>query len=251
MPYLNADWPLPAHIRAFTTLRPGGYSQGIFKGLNLGYRVGDDPSCVTKNIAQLVSETHLPYTPQWMEQVHGAEVVSSENMQTTTKADGVYSHHKGQICGILTADCLPILIAHPEAKGIAALHGGWRSLHQGIIAAGLQRLALPCHELYVWLGPAISKKAYVVGSEFRDTFLDTDPSLIDAFYRDEQEQWHGDLYAIARMQLQHLGVQHIYGGQYCTYSDPSRFYSARHSIHHTQQTGGRMASLIWIAEDPT
>lgn len=249
MPYLNADWPLPGNIHAFTTLRPDGYSQGIFAGLNLGYRVGDEADNVTKNNDKLVRETKLPYTPQWMEQIHGAEVVPAESMLRTTKADGVYSHKREQICGILTADCLPVLIAHLQGRGIAALHGGWRSLHQGIIEAGLQRLALPSQELYAWLGPAIGKKAYVVGSEFRDNFLDKDPSLAHAFYQDEQGQWHGDLYAIARTQLQHLGVQHIYGGQYCTYSEPTRFYSARHSIHHTQQTGGRMASLIWIEED--
>lgn len=246
MPYLNADWPLPGNIHAFTTLRPEGYSQGVFAGLNLGYRVGDDALLVAKNNAKLVNEAKLPYTPQWVHQVHGADVVPAQQMLTTTKADGVYSHQQGQICGILTADCLPILVCHPQGLGIAALHGGWRSLHQGIIAAGLKQLSLPNDELTVWLGPAIGKKAYVVGSEFRDTFLDSDPALTQAFYQDEQGQWHGDLYAIARTQLQRLGVQHIYGGQYCTYSDPARFYSARYSLHNTQHTGGRMATLIWV-----
>lgn len=249
MPYLHADWPLQGKVHAFTTLRPNGYSQGIYAGLNLGYRVGDDPLLVAKNVERLVTEMKLPYTPQWVEQVHGTNVIAASDASPEIKADGLYSHSKGQICAVLTADCLPILIAHPQGLGIAALHGGWRSLQQGIIEAGLKRLALPTNELYAWLGPAIEKKAYNVGADFRDVFLDTDSSLAPAFYQGADQQWHADLYAIARIQLQHLGLTQIYGGQYCTYSDPQQFYSARYSLHNAEHTGGRMATLIWIDED--
>lgn len=249
MPYLHADWPLKGKVHAFTTLRPNGYSQGVYAGLNLGNRAGDDPLVVKKNVARLVTEMKLPYTPQWTHQVHGINVVASTEANPEVKADGVYSHNKGQICAILTADCLPVLICHAQNSGIAALHGGWRSLHQGIIEAGLKQLALPANELYAWLGPAIGPKAYSVGADFREPFLDTDPSLAPAFYLDNDKQWHADLYAIARIQLQRLGVRQIYGGQYCTYSDPQQFYSARYSIHNAEHTGGRMATLIWIDED--
>ena len=249
MPYLHADWPLQGKVHAFTTLRPNGYSQGIYAGLNMGYHVGDDPLLVAKNVARLVTEMKLPYTPQWAEQVHGAHVVAAADVNPEIKADGVYSHFKGQICAVLTADCLPILIAHPQGLGIAALHGGWRSLQQGIIEAGLKRLALPGNELYAWLGPAIGKKAYNVAADFRDVFLDTDPSLSSAFYQDADQQWHADLYAIARLKLQRLGVTQVYGGQYCAYSDPQQFYSARYSMHTAKHTGGRMATLIWMDKD--
>ncbi len=249
MPYLHADWPLQGKVHAFTTLRPNGYSLGVYAGLNLGYHVGDAPLLVTKNVARLVTEMKLPYTPQWVTQVHETNVVAADYAQAETKADGVYSHSKGQICAILTADCLPILIAHAQGLGIAALHGGWRSLQQGIIESGLKQLALPNNELFVWLGPAIAKEAYVVGADFRELFLDNDKSLASAFYLDTDQQWHADLYAIARLQLQRLGVTQIYGGQYCTYSDPQQFYSARYSLHNAQHTGGRMATLIWIDEE--
>lgn len=251
MPYLHADWPLKNKVHAFTTLRPNGYSLGVYAGLNLGYRVGDDPHLVTKNVAQLVTEMKLPYTPQWVHQVHGTTVIAASDVQAEIQADGVYSHSKGEICAVLTADCLPILIAHIQGHGIAALHGGWRSLEQGIIEVGLRQLALPSSELLVWLGPAIAQKAYVVGADFRDQFLDKDKSLEPAFYLDTEQQWHADLYAIARLQLQRLGVRQIYGGQYCTYSDPQQFYSARYSLHNTQHTGGRMATLIWMDEENT
>ncbi len=246
MPYLKANWPLSAKIHAFTTLRPEGYSQDIFAGLNLSYRVQDDANAVDQNVTKLVQEMQLPYRPEWIHQVHGAKVVNADQMLASTEADGVYTHQSGKICAVLTADCLPILLCHPKNLGIAALHAGWRSLHQGIVEAGLNALNLPAHELYVWLGPAIAQKAYVVGNEFREAFLDLNPRLSEAFYQDEDQQWHGDLYAIAKTQLQDLGVQHIYGGEYCTYSDPTRFYSARYSLRHNDHTGGRMATLIWV-----
>jgi polyphenol oxidase len=249
MPYLRADWPLKNKVHAFTTLRPNGYSLGVYRGLNLGYRVGDDPLLVTQNVARVVAEMKLPYTPQWVKQVHGTHVVAASDVNPEVEADGVYSHSRRQICAVLTADCLPILIGHIEGLGIAALHGGWRSLQQGIIERGLQQLALPSQELCVWLGPAIGPKAYVVGADFREVFLENDKSLESAFYLDAEKQWHADLYTIARLQLQRLGVTQIYGGQYCTYSDPQQFYSARYSLHNTQHTGGRMATLIWIDEE--
>ncbi len=244
MPYLYADWPMPATIHALTSLRTDGHSHGVFDSFNLGYHVGDDPVKVGQNVAQLVKELALPYTPQWMSQVHGSEVVSSEQMRPDIKADGVYTHQKGHICAVLTADCLPILIAHPQGLGVAALHGGWRSLQQGIIEVGLNKLALPVEELSVWLGPAIGPDAFAIGIEVRDAFLECYPFLSAAFYQDNTQHWYADLYQIARLQLQRCGVKHIYGGEYCTYSDKERFYSFRRD----QQTG-RMASLIWIDKD--
>ncbi|MCD6045039.1 MAG: hypothetical protein K0R48_202 [Gammaproteobacteria bacterium] len=249
MPYLHADWPLQGKVHAFTTLRPNGYSLGVYAGLNLGYHVEDDAHLVAKNVARLVTEMKLPYTLQWVQQVHGRTVVAAADVHPQVQADGVYSHSKGQICAVLTADCLPILICHTHCRGIAALHGGWRSLQQGIIEAGIKQLDLPSSELVAWLGPAIAQKAYVVGADFRDLFLDTDPSLEPAFHLDTEKQWHADLYTIARLQLQRLGVTQIYGGQYCTYSDPQQFYSARYSLQNAQHTGGRMATLIWIDEE--
>ncbi len=249
MPYLHADWPLKSKVHAFSTLRPHGYSEGIYAGLNLGYRVGDDSLLVTKNVGRLVTEMKLPYTPQWVHQVHSTNVIAASDVHSEMQADGVYTYSNGQICAVLTADCLPILIAHPQGLGIAALHGGWRSLQQGIIESSLKQLALPSKELYVWLGPAIGKDAYVVGADFRDLFLDQDKSLASAFYQDTDQQWHADLYGIAKIQLQRLGVTQIYGGQHCTYSDPQQFYSARYSMQHNQHTGGRMATLIWIDKE--
>jgi YfiH family protein len=244
MPYLYADWPIPATIHALTSLRTDGHSQGVFNSFNLGYHVDDNPDQVAQNINKLVKELALPYTPHWISQVHGCDVVESEQILPETKADGVYTHEKGQICAVLTADCLPILIAHPQGLGVAALHGGWRSLQQGIIEVGLNKLDLPRQELFVWLGPAIGPTAFAIGLEVRDAFLEKFPFLSNAFYQDDNMQWHADLYQIARLQLQQCGVNHIYGGNYCTYSDKERFYSFRRD----QQTG-RMASLIWIDKD--
>ncbi len=242
MPYIKANWPVPKHIRAFTTLRPGGYSLGPYLGFNLAQHVGDDPLLIEKNREFLRKDAQLPEKPIWLSQVHGQRVVSRNEACDQEQADGIYTHEKNKICAILTADCLPLLIAEPKGLGVAALHAGWRGLQQNIIGEGLQKLGLAPDNLMAWLGPAIGKQAYTIGPEVRELFLDNDPSLASAFFQDSEQRWHADLYQIARLQLKALGVTQIYAAGDCTYTDPQRFYSARQNA----QTG-RMASLIWIA----
>jgi len=93
----------------------------------------------------------------------------------------------------------------------------------------------------VWFGPAISAKAYEVGDEVRQTFVTLDPRAAEAFTRNAPGKWRMDLYRAARLQLAACGVRAIYGGGYCTASQPDLFYSYRRD-----RVTGRMASLIWL-----
>jgi hypothetical protein len=91
-----------------------------------------------------------------------------------------------------------------------------------------------------WLGPAIGPAAFEVGDEVRAAFLGRSGTCADAFHANGEAHWLADLYQLARRVLQRAGVCNIYGGEYCTYSDPDRFFSYRRD----GQTG-RMATLIW------
>ena len=180
----------------------------------------------------------------WIQQVHGTTVVRAETVLAGhTTADGMVTGVPECVCAILTADCLPVLLCNRAGTKVAAAHAGWRGLASGILEATLCALETPGKELLAWLGPAISARHFEVDREVRMRFLARDPMAESGFERTESGRWRADLYHLARQRLARLGVHSVYGGAYCTYSDPVRFYSYRRD-HIT----GRMASLIWIAK---
>jgi YfiH family protein len=240
LPVLVPDWPAPARVRAYATTRRGGCSSGEYASLNLSTRVGDDPNIVAANRAQLAQALALPQSPRWLQQVHGMQVVD-ESAQEGSEADGRYSLQAGVICAIQTADCLPVLLCDERGAAVAALHAGWRGLAAGILEVGVQRLPVPPSRLLAWLGPAIAGAAFEVGMEVRDAFLSVDPGAEVCFRAGRESRWQADLYGLARRRLQQAGVDRIYGGDYCTYTQSDWFYSYRRQV-----SCGRMASLIWL-----
>lgn len=177
----------------------------------------------------------------WLSQVHGARVIRlDENSSQDQQADASISTHKQVACAVMTADCLPLLLCHKRAKAVAAVHCGWRGLAAGIIAETLRRLPDTPSNYLAWLGPAIGPQAFEVGGEVARHF----PAQQAAFMRSKQPgKYLADIYALASMQLQHSGVENIYGGDYCTFSQIDRFFSYRRD----GQTG-RMASVISIIQ---
>jgi hypothetical protein len=142
----------------------------------------------------------------------------------------------------MTADCLPVLLCDVTGTQVAAVHAGWQGLANGIIGKAVAQFDVPS-QVMAWLGPAIGPKAFEVGVDVLDAF-GVDPSAVSTEFMPvsgNPNKWLGNLYAIARAQLDQLGVTQIYGGQYCTVSDPQNFYS-----HRRDPTSGRMASLIWL-----
>jgi hypothetical protein len=145
------------------------------------------------------------------------------------------------VCAVLTADCLPILLCSNDGTEVAAIHAGWRGLLNGVIASGVRYFKCRPGKLLAWLGPAISQQAFEVGEEVREAFIQRDSRTAAAFYPSKNSnRFMADLYQLAKFQLNQLGVDKIYGGDFCTYSDRKRFYSYRRD----GQTG-RMGSLIW------
>jgi YfiH family protein len=241
------DWSAPPRVRACTTTRRGGVSIGPFASLNLAGHVGDDPDAVAANRARLSAALALPAEPVWLHQVHGCEVAAADTAAgpTPPAADAVVARAPGQVCAVLTADCLPLLLCDRAGSVCAAVHAGWRGLHAGVIEAAVARLALPGAALLAWLGPAIGPARFEVGPEVREAFIASDAAAVDAFRRGRGDRWFADLYALARLRLAALGVRQVSGGGLCTLSDPGRFYSYRRDGRT-----GRMATLIWLDDGP-
>lgn len=244
---ITPNWPVPANVRSYITTRGGGVSVSPYASNNLGLHVGDDPESVVKNRAQLSNESGLAQTPQWLEQVHGIKVVNAKSDGVVRTADGSYSDQPGQACLVMTADCLPILLCDKQGTQVAALHCGWRSLAKGICVRGLQKFTAKPGDILAYLGPAISQPHFEVGVDVLEAFFKAARSQehaehIAAAFVSAQRPLHfyADIYALARAELNSLGVTAIYGGDYCTYADEARFYSFRRD-----KVTGRMASLIW------
>nr|WP_298135849.1 peptidoglycan editing factor PgeF [uncultured Pseudomonas sp.] len=232
-------WPAPARVKACITTRAGGVSVAPFDSLNLGTHVGDDPVAVKKNRQRLVSQ--LGCKPAWLQQVHGLGVVEALP-EMLAEADASWTATPGIACTVMTADCLPALFCDRGGSRVAAAHAGWRGLAAGVLEATLDALAVAPEDTLVWLGPAIGPQAFEVGTEVREAFLAQHAQAEQAFSASlNPGRYMADIYQLARIRLAARGVDAVYGGDCCTYSDP-RFYSYRRSA----QTG-RFASLIWLS----
>lgn len=247
MELIEPDWPAPASVRACATTRMGGVSQGAFASLNLGDHVGDDPERVARNRDILCSHLGLPAEPLWLRQVHGCDVARAECPVTPIpEADAAIATTPGAVCAVMTADCLPLLLCDDQGTCVSAVHAGWRGLAGGVLESAVAAMAVAPERLLVWMGPAIGPGAFEVGPEVRAAFIAEDTEAQAAFLPStgtaQDARWLADLFELARLRLARLGVERVYGGGDCTFSQPGRFFSYRRD-----GTTGRLASLIWLA----
>ena len=238
---LTPQWPAPDCVRALSTTRSGGVSMAPFDSLNLAHHVGDVPAAVTANRQRLRDLAQLPSEPLWLEQVHGTRVLAWPEQVDDRCADASTTTQTGRVCVVMTADCLPLLLCNRQGSRVAAVHAGWRGLAAGVFEQAVAAFGQPGDKLLAWLGPAIGPLAFEVGDEVRGRFLAQDPAAGDAFRPVRPGHWMADIYQLARLRLQRLGIGFIGGGDYCTVTDRKRFFSYRRD-----GVTGRMASLIWM-----
>ena len=239
--WIVPDWPAPASVHAGTTTRQGGVSQVPYDSLNLGDHVSDDPKAVARNRQSLKQHRNLPAEPLWLQQVHGIEVVDAACCRAVPEADASFTCRSGIVCAVMTADCLPVLLCDEGGSVVAAAHAGWRGLLDGVIEATVMGMEVPAARLMAWLGPAIGPTAFEVGDEVREQFMAVDAQAVQAFQPSPNGRWLADIYKLARQRLASSGVEQVYGGHWCTFTDKQRFYSYRRD-----GVTGRMASLIWL-----
>lgn len=236
------NWPCPKTIKAFNTTRVGGKSLPPYASNNMGNHVEDSAPFVTANRKNMSEQVKLPNEPHWLEQVHGATCVTIENTPNR-KADAAVTREVNQPLAILTADCLPILIADKEGKEIAAIHAGWRSLAGGIVESTLAQMHTPTSQLMAWLGPHICGQCFEVGEEVLPIFEKHYPFAREAFVPHKPGKFMASLSQISTNILQSHGIEAIYDSKICTVENPDLFFSYRRD----GQTG-RMASIICIVE---
>ena len=247
-----ADWPAPDNVHAFTTTRncsdaSAGNSKGVYANFNLAEHVQDELPDVLSNRQLLNKQFKLPSEPVWLKQTHSKRVIDAYSGDTgcadqvDIEADASWTSKPNIVCAVMTADCLPVFFTNRSGSRVALAHAGWRGMLNGIISSTQHKSGIDADDCLVFLGPAIGPDYFEVGDEVRQKFLAKDSRCADAFIKKDVNHWMCDLYKLARIELEQLGIHNISGGDLCTYSDSERFYSYRRDGET-----GRMASLIWI-----
>lgn len=225
--------------RISPTLLP--QSASPFDGFNLGLHVGDNPEQVIANRQALFDFLPAAENIQWLEQVHGNDVaVISSYQPTPIIADAVITQTPKLALAIMTADCLPILLASKDGQEIAAIHGGWRSLAANIIENTLNKMHCDNSHVYAWLGPCIGPKVFEVGDEVKQAFVTQSQDFNGCFTKSMNDKWLADLAKIAYIMLQKQHVANISTNSPCTYSENQRYYSYRKT-----NITGRMAAIVY------
>ena len=168
--------------------------------------------------------------------------------EITPEADASFTRQPGQVCAVLTADCLPVLFCDEAGTVVAAAHAGWRGLAGGVLEETVRAMNVAPDRILAWLGPAIGPDSFEVGPEVREAFV-THNEMAGIAFRpalpgtldEAPRKWLADLYMLARIRLAGIGVERVHGGGACTFKDARRFFSYRREART-----GRMASLIWI-----
>jgi len=267
--WLRPDWPAPAHVQALCTTRAGGCSTGAYASMNLGLHVGDAAQAVLANRARLVAalQSITPGArPVFLDQVHGSCAVPlGAELPDGTPADAAWAQAPGLACTIMVADCLPVLFTDRLGRRVAAAHAGWRGLAGGVLEsvlecfrplahrenalAAIHSRAKPANDLLAWLGPCIGPKAFEVGDDVRAAFCALDGAAEQHFAPRGGGKFLANLPALARQRLAAQGVTQVYGNDgsdaWCTFSQPSRFFSHRRDGAVGGGTG-RMAACIWL-----
>ena len=232
----------PDNVKFISTSRfiEGGSGSDCFRNFNLALYVGDEPAVVSANRNLLKKHYKLPSNPKWINQTHSSICVRADSKFSSNEADASYSRTSGVVCGVLTADCMPVFVSDKEGTVVGIAHVGWRGLVGGIIESLIEEMNIEGSKLLVHLGPAISQSAFEVGGEVKTQFLDRN-SIFERSFIEKNGKHYLDLYDGAKVVLEGYGITSISGGDCCTYEDSKQFFSYRRD----GDCSGRMAHLIW------
>jgi YfiH family protein len=255
-------WFAAAHlercgVRHGFTSRSGGASRGAFSSLNFSSREGDVPARVTENWGRLETAASLP-ARGWalLSQVHGARVErvvaggpACHHRRNHAEADGLATRAKGVVLGVLTADCLPVVLAVPGGGAVAIAHAGWRGTLEGVVQQTVRELcdlagAVP-HEILAAIGPSIGRCCLQVGREVHAAFHERWGAAHARRILEKSDPWRLDLPTANLIQLREIGVRtsNVAFVQHCTCCRKDLFFSYRRDGRT-----GRMLNFVTAAE---
>lgn len=231
--------------------RNGGVSEGVYASLNCAYGTGDMPENVGENMRRITHALSAAKGLARAHQIHSATAIITDKPwphDARPQADAVITNTLGLAVGITTADCLPILLADPKARVIAAAHAGWKGALAGIIEATLDamhKLGATLPNITATIGPAITQGSYEVGSEFRDRFLkDDEANQLYFIHGARAGHYLFDLKAYAKERLKACGLTHINVLAHDTCLEENGFFSYRRTTLRGETAYGCQMSAI-------
>ena len=233
----------PKNVKFISTQRyiEGGKSDGNFESFNLALHVNDKTESVLANRNLLKAYFNLPSAPVWINQTHSSICTDAVVKNSIVEADAIYTSRHGIVCGVLTADCLPVFVSKKDGTMVGIAHAGWRGLLSGVIENLIREFESNGDDLVVHLGPAISKYSYEIGEEVKNIYLSKNANFERAFLYHNNKLFL-DIYDAARVVLESYNISSISGGNRCTLKEKDDFFSYRRD----GAKSGRMAHLIWM-----
>jgi len=240
----------PGLLHGFTGRR-GGKSVGPYSGLNLSYRVGDDPKVVSQNVCDVKLAVGIhDGRIVTMRQVHGDHIVEvkDKTLKEAGEADGMITGESEIFLAVLTADCVPLLFAAPKQKLAAAVHAGWRGTLAGIAEKTVRILkdqyGVAPDQLEVALGPAIGPCCYEVKEDVSGPLMKTWGKLTTASVLVKDGKSFVNLRRLNRDILRASGVpgKQLHEAGPCTRCAAEDFFSYR---RERSETGRQMSFIGW------
>lgn len=249
IPFIQSDAlkKLPGIHHGFTT-RQGGVSTGCFDSLNVAKGKGDLTANVMENLRRIAVTFQVsPEDVMTLNQTHTDKVeIVDESWTSTTlrEADALVTKIPRKLLGVMTADCVPVLLADPHNQVVAAVHAGWRGALTGIIQNTLAAMVSCGADLSLVqaaIGPCIWQPSYEVDQNFYNSF----PQAADLFIPSTRpNHWLFDLPGFVRRALEKQKITTITPSAYDTYRHPDMFFSCRRKTHLNEENFGCSLSVI-------
>ena len=232
--------------------REGGVSTGMLAGLNVGLGSADDRSAIAENRRRAVEAVLPGASLVTVHQVHSADAVIATAPfadDARPHVDAIVTDRPGLLLGILTADCVPVLLADVDAGVVGAAHAGWKGALGGVTDAtieAMERLGARRERIAAAIGPCIARASYEVDAAFQHRFEADDPANERFFAGGKPGHYQFDLEAYVASRLAAAGIRTAEMLGEDTYAQPERFYSFRRATHLGEPDYGRQISIIGI-----
>ncbi|HYE44740.1 MAG TPA: peptidoglycan editing factor PgeF [Caulobacter sp.] len=241
----------PGVKHAFFT-RQGGVSAGVHESLNLGRGSQDDPAKVEENRRRAADWFGvMPDALNCCYQIHSSRALVAEAPwgRYRPEGDAVVTDQRSLVCGVLHADCAPVLIVDPEARVVGAAHAGWKGALGGVVAetvAAMVRLGANPERMAAAVGPCIGPDSYEVGEEFQAQFVEADPDHARWFSPGAPGRRMFDLPRFVLERLAAAGVAKAEWTGHDTCADAGLFYSNRRAFKRGEPDYGRLLSAVML-----
>jgi len=236
--------------------RAGGLSSGIYAGLNVGIGSDDDADIVRSNRMLAAGAVLAGAQLSSVYQIHSNKVaVVSDAFDSNTRpqADAMVTDRPNILLGILTADCVPVLLADADSGIIGAAHAGWKGAITGVTDAAIlamENLGADRDKICAAIGPCIAQKSYEVDEIFFRNFADKDKEnerfFADGAVKEGRQHYQFDIEGYVAARVADAGITAVECAGQDTYSQPDRFFSYRRSCHREERDYGRQISLIGL-----